>query len=1374
MSLSEQTKLLHNLASAINRVASNSEQMQRANNILSDSTLDVYEKLDLLKNEFSEAIPEIERFERSLSGMSSREVAASLKDLTTVMSQLSTASGRVGLFMARAGSSILQQTASIRGATEAAFKLTEGLDTVRTTGIAWQNQMYLGGVSVQALSRNFLTAERAAERYESSVRGVMERTNLGVQGSVQVFQTLYDAVDSYKDASLRSIEDISVALGDLGLTFEKTQEIANQLAPVIGESAFLRQQFAAGIGGRGWAGEQQTTDSGTSAALLLRRSLGMITREQENAIIAAIEYSRRAPENREGEFRSDAIRSQTTLAEREIAGLEVTLERLDGLLLDLADTVETSVSRLVQSNADFVQRMQDIGYTATPVGGVMSSAGSMLLGRRGSSALSGQSEDTSGDIVSGIGRLGMVASTLSGGKGRLGRLGRVAGAATVLSGDATPVYVVNWPPGMGGSTSSPWYPPGSTSPYPRQRGPMGRALQRVGQSSVGRTLSPVLRTGGRVLGAGARVLGPAATAAYMGYDLYTSHGRIEQQALQRGATEEEAQERATRGTVGRGIGAAAGLGLGLLGAAAIASGPPGWILAGLLGGGLAMFGGGVGENIALGDEDGEGEEGEREEGESEGAGASSAGEIEAFRRTYDSELSLREQLRQEIDRYNEKLNESIDDYPDAVAALRDYNARFREQILIAEAGIEVYGRLSQASRYFIDIAGTVENLGEQIESVQTKIDTSIGELRILQEALEKAFEEENAEAVETAQLAIDKLTSEIRGLTVQMTQLEIEQALAPGEIAREITTREARLATAMRDLNTELRISIGRSYQDMINVVQAEMATLATRQGDLQRLMDRYAEAPTDEARRAIYRQILDTKAEIVETRTTIARELRAVREGYLEAFEEVIVGEGAFARIMPQQGEGNQFFAPSPTLGATRGYMGFPYFMQGLQEPAVMTMSGLSMTQDNMTQQHQIYNAMMSDLQGFLPAVFQYGGGSDDVYDPNVAMFQQAGMPTQGTLGTTMDTRGGLPFIYNFGNADPNQEIQPSGRVGGINVPGIGLNAGQNYMEGVTAYVTLPDGTEGIVDLGTGQRTMTRTASGSLTAAGVSGMPAWPRSRDGEEDEDEGERQDVFVVNDDNDPIPVYIVGRAGKTDDEIEDSKESAREIISTARLANTTSDGTSRWGRGAAVAAATPVTPATPVTSATPVIANISANSINPTLPSTLGERRSNLASDITRWVIDLATGRESINLPANGILENFALEVTDFIAGDPRELGNPPINDFIRQRIQRQSKRQFDNYSDYYNQMNLGTAADVADRLQQQRSLEFISGINEMGEWANNATRGVFRISAQYDGDVINIPIRLGGRTTTIPIRTRMSNRNQSSAVPPSRGLDAPDG
>lgn len=1004
----EQKQLLKDLADALFSVAVNASKFSEASKEISNSSKSVEERINYLKKEFGPASTEIEKFAKSLESLSKSDANEYLASLGTALGKFNSSLAGWGRSMQLAGNTMM----SFSGATNAMLtgvgRISSGLDSVRKTAIEWGNQVYLGGLSLQAFSSSFISAASAARMYEGAVRGVMSRTKLGWQGSIAVFETFSRSFRGFRDQSLKNIEDISAAIGNLGLTPEQAQRLSSQIAPMIGQNRYLMEVASAGITseGRYGAGERLTS-SGTAAVLMRELYAGRLSSEQTEAWMTLIQEARNRATEDVNRSRDTAERSQEVFATREIMQTEIRRVRAEDDIVAAIDRTEIAINELGTAAAEPAGRLANLTHLLGSAGAALTSTGGLLS-----------------LFKSPVRALGSAIGLTTPQGSEIG--GPLAGSGLKMDPNSGALLVKN----VGGSSEAT-----NTISNVVTTGMMASLLGRTpaiattGTSAA--TVSHLARIG-KFLGRWS----PWLAGIGIAYDTVANYGEGRQGGVDLGYSESQSTGRGAISAAGTAIGG----GLGIWGGMAAGSffGPIGTAIGGLIG---ALGGTQLGQSITEGAYDffTVSPEERAEQQIEERRQAVSAGSGEAARNVLRTPGGLN--LSEAIRAFNDNLSETDDMFTDTATAMMEYNSVFEETIKLTEDAAGAYGRLADAAKFFLNGAQAQMALAEKAEAERSRAQIASGLLEQARRHRERvlANPESTEEERNAATISVADLQSQVQQYQASALQAQMESVEAVGAMRYEISSRQATVAGQTRDLNRELRMGLGVSYRDTMVAVGAQMSALGDKQTQLNAEMINYQITQDEQGRQRIYARMLDLQSEILGLRISVVKELQAVREGYLDAFEEVMVGEGAFARIMPTQDAGTQAFAPASSLGATQGYMGFPR-MSGLQETAVMTMSGLQMSSENLSRQHQIYNAMFADLQGFLPGIMQNNlpGGIDAL---NVMMtsgqFQSAA-----PAGTAIGISGNLPYVQNFGAGQPNMSNQVfgSGGFGGI-LRGVTLN---------------------------------------------------------------------------------------------------------------------------------------------------------------------------------------------------------------------------------------------------------------------------------------------------------------------------------------------
>lgn len=362
-----------------------------------------------------------------------------------------------------------------------------------------------------------------------------------------------------------------------------------------------------------------------------------------------------------------------------------------------------------------------------------------------------------------------------------------------------------------------------------------------------------------------------------------------------------------------------------------------------------------------------------------------------------------------------------DDYSQLLSNLEESVNKFG---LMAQAAEKVSSSIGAA----VSLMGQIPALADTATSaINKQVSLKSEEIKMLDDQIGKmeeqyriATEKNEIDKANSIRMSLDEVQSKRQTKYYEQQLLSVEGIKRPFEDRIKLQQVSGDLASAELERNKALRMGIGVNYEDTKRVVQALGAKLAIEKQEVVAL-EKQARIEKDPiVRKQLEMEAAQAQQRALQTETKMLEEARSMREGYLDSLEETVAGLGAYAKILPKQGRGNQFFADSPSLG--RVATSDANAAISSQSAIRFGPTGLMISQDqiesfsNQQKAYSRYND--SFLYNLQPTTDQlYGNGSGAMNSRQIQMASLGGI-----VGGSNQTYGpgGVSFNPSLNNSNP------------------------------------------------------------------------------------------------------------------------------------------------------------------------------------------------------------------------------------------------------------------------------------------------------------------------------------------------------------------
>lgn len=766
----------------------------------------------------------------------------------------------------------------------------------------FENQIFIASKRLEAMNRGYSDVARTQKIYRDQIEAITRATFLSRQESKALFDQLNYGFKGIKtDSTIRQITNITTNLGRLGLTAEEVQRKIQQVGNAV-DFAEMRRALEGGA------------SRGDMRKLAMARRLGLISRD---ALFTAQESQNAALNRNMTDPRQTAVRdaARTQSGEnRRFAEMEaVTQEKIAQAYVDLG----TVTNRLGENIAELTSKLDmlstisgDFSKIASTIGGAGSYAKGMFGGFGGGPA----------------GRQSLAGSAMALAGGKLG------GSAALLTGNATPVFVVNMPgggistiAGRAGATAAGGVTAAAGGAAAAAGAGITAAQMAAGRRSIsllGNDLSRMAygtraivnpwamganapTMGARVgeigsrLRVGARAGSIGGAGASMGARSVPIVG-----ALLAGGIEASRDDYQGAGNK---LGAGATTTVGTLGGAAMgaaigtAIAPViGTAIGGIAGGLLGSFGGSRAARAIFGKDNEKGVSYDNDR-------------LDKIREEAEIARSIMA-LQKDI---NGTLRTGTDHVGELTSKLEEAEVQFG---LMAMAADKVASSISGAVSTMGQFPGLADQtagaMQYQASIMNHQLLLMAKQENILAKNLQLAIQRGDEEEIYIAQMDLAEMQSQRINKYYQQQQILIESIKKPFEDRIKLQQINVDLASAELERNKALRLGIGINYRDQVRLVAtlADKVKLEKQAADA--LMQQAKMAQDPAVRKQLEMEAAQAQQRALQSETKMLEEAKSMREGYLDSLEETVAGLGAYAKILPKQGFGNQFFADTPSLG--------------------------------------------------------------------------------------------------------------------------------------------------------------------------------------------------------------------------------------------------------------------------------------------------------------------------------------------------------------------------------------------------------------------------------------------------------------------------
>lgn len=878
--------------------------------------------------------------------------------------------------------------------------ISDGFKNSLKTVSEFENSIALANSRISSFEGGMESISNINKKYTESMKRVNESTKLTQQQTEALFATFTGSMQGLNestDKTIGNIEKIIIRASNLGLTFEETRK---RIQDVIGIMSQYDQMNNAITNG---------SLSDMSGALVYMRRQGEISAQQLASII---------------ELSSGGGGSKSQTRAQKISGIRGTAEMTAGLeqkqqdasfMIQQAEAknpITKGMAGISEKVADIQQQLSTgIGYVAS-ISNALNVLSSSVIGIAGTAEAGkfilnkkdGSAKNKAASLASKA--AGLVGASGIGG----GKVGGILGAGAAAMSDAVPVYVVNASSiGGGGGGDIPYGPK-----MPRKMA-MGRkitaaknAAKSAGKATLaaGKAAAPIAIPAALGLAAGGAIVGKGLDPRFFFGDTEAAMSRLAESSQGSVAWNNLPALGTTSFLKEANMMKASQLNIG------INSNKADRIRS-------------VNQSINYLEKSGQDEKAnelrakykeaiKKNNGDATRVGARKvAKEIEEVAKETANARGEQMNWGSEVDSTNEALAKSLSNLmkTETKIALIAKSADAMKQAFQGTA--DIYGSilgaadlqskaLETAAQAAKERAKAEEERLQAIRGVMGEqkkdYDASVDYLELLKQRKqtgEEVSDEEikaQEEVVRNRKAVVDLgVAAEREAKNVIMKEnIDAENKITEAQMARfeqgkKIQQANIGMSEAMLERNEALRLGIGVNYEDTVRVVN-EMKTqvqLLQQQADLagqraQEFREAAANETDDEKRDALKAQAVQMEVTATELRTEATRQetamlnqAKSMREGYLDALESTVANMGAFAKIMPGRGAGNQFFASTFSLGAAMGTTTpAGNAVTGSSEPLIQTMSGLAGNINDLTRVVNQMGAAAGEVPGHI-----YGG---------------------------------------------------------------------------------------------------------------------------------------------------------------------------------------------------------------------------------------------------------------------------------------------------------------------------------------------------------------------------------------------------------------
>lgn len=761
----------------------------------------------------------------------------------------------------------------------------------------FENKIFLTSQSLKAMGAQMGSLTSIQKTYSSGIDDISSKTLLsrkesellfgsllkGMKGARGGIETLKDGTKVFtgQAAALKSLATMSAQLGG---SYEETAQKAQRLGQAMSQYAEVQKMI------------EEIKKGGMSGSSMSQLVLmGEMNPQMQQQIQDMMELNENIGRGKAGVGRESFVIGKETQQQKANAELKIQQDLVKKELVKLTQQLSKSTYAWTESNSALMSSMMVWGKGLEIAGGVALGVGGGMMGA------------------------GAVGSRLAGGRGGgkmfaaaagllPGAFGSLGGAAGVASGSVTPVFVTN-------------------------AGAIGKGM--MGGGGFGGRKGSWLK---KALGIGAVAVGTAGAAAAGAYGASSLYGAWEQGDPEyRGMSAEEKQRKIggikKKGFIGGAIsGLATGAGIGAMGA------NPFTVIAG------ALIGGVVG---ALG----------------------TMSIADFFDKNKGAKAAVKEPIEQSaaVDKERQKLGKAYSLLMQGIQEARRATAFTiqKAQFAAGAAGTEA-GAFAGGGVGFRGQAGAA--MQKQAAAMQTEAVQRRTVAAAMKDTGEKGFGADLQKQIENAKQEMSLLTdevaigakkSQIAGLVEQEKNLQLtaskelaaalnleigafkknmEAAVQESKALQESAAAQTSYASAMRDYHNELRLGIGVSYKDQLNVVKAlktEASAAWHEVSATQKLYDKAMGSGNLKEAKTLEIELRKQEAKAIQKETAALREAKGMREGYLDAIKAEVFGMGGYTEFVAERGSGAQFFGEAAGVGGKgKSAIGGParYTKEGLR----------------------------------------------------------------------------------------------------------------------------------------------------------------------------------------------------------------------------------------------------------------------------------------------------------------------------------------------------------------------------------------------------------------------------------------------------------
>lgn len=274
---------------------------------------------------------------------------------------------------------------------------------------------------------------------------------------------------------------------------------------------------------------------------------------------------------------------------------------------------------------------------------------------------------------------------------------------------------------------------------------------------------------------------------------------------------------------------------------------------------------------------------------------------------------------------------------------------------------ESFESAAASASELVGFAGMSVNFTKQsYEQQKNRIDAIDQEIELQKKAVAGTT---NKKIQDQAINAIKKLEAEREQVNIGLINTKIQLVDRGLKDITRVQEQSSKLSDAQLNYARATRLGIGVDYQLTVQNVQQKqkLAAIEGKRAEQYEQMSKSSKVTKEEAQEYAYRAN-EARIKQTELSTQAAESAKAVREGYLDAMSAAVFGAGAFAKILPKMGFGNQMFAPAMALGMQGS--------RGISSPLGIGMAGAKVSGGYLSEQQRLQSQIWS-TQNFSPNIW-------------------------------------------------------------------------------------------------------------------------------------------------------------------------------------------------------------------------------------------------------------------------------------------------------------------------------------------------------------------------------------------------------------------